>query len=186
MDRQTGLMLQKISFTNTTRLKLEGLKLTLSKVASGVQIYSSSRGSMPGTYEVIYSKAIAAGETISFDLVYFDPQRRTADAISPVIKAEALLEPEADSLPVKGTEVKLLSVRVTPQGPLLEWNSVPRATYAAEYSDDGGKTWFSAVHRLSTSGTRQFWIDRGQPETKTKPVGVPNKPSGRFYRMKKL
>ena len=185
-DPQTGLMLQTITFTNTTSIKLEGMKLMLSKVASGVQIYSSSLGAMPGTYEVIYSKAIAAGEKISFDLVYFDPLRRTADAISPVIKAEALLEPEPDSLPVAGTEVKLLSVRVTPQGPMLEWNSVPRATYVAEYSDDGGKTWFSAVHRLSTGGTRQFWIDRGQPETKTKPTGTPNKPGGRFYRMKKL
>lgn len=186
LDRQTGLMLQKISFTNTTGIKLEGLKLVLSKIAAGVQIYSSSAGPSPGTYEVIYSNPIAASETISFDLVYFDPKRRTADSINPVIKAEALLEPEPESLPVAGTAVPLRSVRVTPQGPLLEWNSVAGKSYVVEYSNDAGKTWFSAVHRLSTSGTRMFWIDRGQPETKTKPVGVPNRPGGRFYRIKKL
>ena len=186
LDRQTGLMLQKITFTNTTGVKLEGLKLLLSKVASGVQIYSSSLGTAPGTYDVIYSNPIAANETLTFDLVYFDPKRRTADSIHPLIKAEALVEPEPDSLPVTGTVVPLRSVRATPQGPFLEWNSVPKATYVVEYSNDAGKTWFSAVHRLSTTTTRMFWVDRGQPETKTKPVGVPNKPGGRLYRVKRL
>ena len=96
------------------------------------------------------------------------------------------MEPEPDSLPVTGTVVPLRSMRATPQGPFLEWNSVPKASYVVEYSNDAGKTWFSAVHRLSTGTTRMFWVDRGQPETKTKPVGVPNKPGGRLYRVKKL
>ena len=186
LDRQTGLMLQKISFTNTTGVLLKGLRLVLSKVASGVQVYSSSAGETPGTLEVIYSNAIQPNETISFDLVYFDPKRRTAESMNPVITAEALLEPEADSLPLAGTVVPLRSARTTPQGPFLEWNSAPKATYAVEYSDDAGNTWFSAVHRLKTAGARMFWIDRGQPETKTKPVGLPNKAGGRFYRVKKL
>ena len=186
LDRSTGLMLQKITFSNTSGVLLNGLRLVLSKVASGVQVYSSSAGKTPGTLEVIYSNAIKANETISFDLVYFDPKRRTAESVNPVIKAEALMEPEPDSLPVAGPEVALRSVRATLQGPWLEWNSVPKANYVVEYSDDAGKTWFSAVHRLSTSGTRMFWIDRGQPETKTVPVGVPNKAGGRVYRVKKL
>jgi hypothetical protein len=186
LDRQTGLMLQKISFTNTTGVPLHGLRLVLSSVASGVQVYSSSVGPEPGTYEVIYSNPIAATEAITFDLVYFDPKRRTADAIHPVIRAEALLVPEPDSLVVPGTVVPLRSVRTTPQGPFLEWNSVPKATYVVEYSNDAGTTWFSAVHRLSTTTTRMFWVDRGQPETKTTPVGVPNKSGGRLYRVKKL
>jgi len=80
----------------------------------------------------------------------------------------------------------LLNARPTAQGTLLEWNSKPGATYVVEYSDDGGKTWFSAVHRLGTSGARFFWVDRGQPETQSKPMGTPNKPGGRYYRVKKL
>ncbi len=186
LDRSTGLMLQKITFTNTSGVLLNGLRLVLSKVASGVQVYSSSAGKTPATLEVIYSNVIKANETISFDLVYFDPKRRTADSMNPVIKAEALMEQEPDSPPVAGTEVALRSVRATSQGPWLEWNSVSRANYVVEYSDDGGAKWLSAVHRLSTGGTRMFWIDRGQPETKTVPVGVPNKAGGRFYRVKKL
>ena len=186
LDRQTGLLLQKITFTNTTGVLLNGLRLLLSKVAPGVQVYSSSAGTAPGTFEVIYSNAIKPNETISFDLVYFDPRRRTAESMNPVIKAEALLEPEPDSLPVKGTAVPLLRARSTPQGPTLEWNSAPAKTYVVEYSDNGGTTWLSAVHRLNARGTRMFWLDRGQPETKTKPVGVPNLVGGRYYRVKRL
>jgi hypothetical protein len=185
-DRSTGLMLQKITFTNTIGSSLHGLRLILSKVASGVHLYSSSAGAVAGTLEVIYSNAIKPNETISFDLVYFDPKRRTAESMNPIIKAEALIEPEPESPPMKGTLVPLLSAQATAQGPLLQWNSVPRALYVVEYSDDAGTAWFSAVHRLSTGGTRVFWIDRGQPETKTKPKGAPNKTGGRFYRVKKL
>jgi hypothetical protein len=184
-DRQTGLVLQKISFTNATGFPLHGLRLFLSKVSNGVQVYSSSVGTEPGTLEVIYPKAIRSNETISFDLVYFDPARSTT-AMNPVIKAEALLEPEPNSPPVPGAVVPLLSARNTAQGPWLEWNAVSRKPYVVEYSDDAGQTWFSAVHRLSKIGTRMFWIDRGPPETRTKPVGIPNHPGGRFYRVKKL
>lgn len=185
-DRQTGLILQNIVFTNTSGVLLDGLRLILSKVPRGVLVYSSSVGKSPDSLEVIYSNAIKPGETITFDLVYFDPIRRTSYAINRIIKAEALLEPEADSLPVAGKLVTQLRTKTTSQGPFLEWNSVSKATYVVEYSDDAGKTWFSAVHRLRTPGTRIYWVDRGQPETKTKPVGVPNTLGGRFYRVKKL
>jgi alpha-tubulin suppressor-like RCC1 family protein len=186
LERQTGLLLQKIAFSNTSGFRLQGLKLLLSNVASGVQVYSTSAGRAPGSLEAIYSQPIADKETISFDLVYFDPKRRTAESMNPLIKAEALLEPEPDSLPVKGTVVPLLRARSTPQGPTLEWNSAAGKTYVVEYSDDGGTTWLSAVHRLSTGGTRMFWLDRGQPETKTKPTGLPNQVGGRYYRVKRL
>ena len=80
-----------------------------------MQVYGSSLGLGTQTYEVIYSKPISAGETISFDLVYFDPLRRTTDSIQPIITAEALLEPEPDSLPVTGTLVPLISAVRVPQ-----------------------------------------------------------------------
>ncbi len=185
-DRSTGLMLQTLKFTNTTGVALQGLRLILSNVAKGVTVYSSSAGEQAGTLEVIYSRAIEAGEAITFDIVSYDPKRRISASMNPVIRAEALLEPEPDSLPVVGTVVPLRSVQVSPQGPWLIWKAVPRATYVVEYSDDRGKTWHSAVHRLSTVGTQMFWIDRGQPETKTAPLYAPMNPQSRQYRVKRL
>jgi len=71
LDRSTGLLLQKISFTNNTGVLLNGLKLILSRSRVACRSYSSSVGKVPGTFEVTYSNAIKPNETISFDLVVF-------------------------------------------------------------------------------------------------------------------
>jgi hypothetical protein len=182
MEPQTGLMLQTITFTNTSGFALPGLKLLLSNVGSDVQIYGTRKSQVQVGLEAFYSEPIEAEETIQFDLVYFDPKRRTATFMNPVIKAEALLQPEPDSLPVMSTVVSSLRVRATTLGSKLEWNATPRKTYIVEYSDDNGATWFSAVHRLLSGGTRMVWLDRGQPETKQ--MAIPA--SGRQYRVKIL
>jgi hypothetical protein len=72
-------------------------------------------------------------------------------------------------------------VRDSVQGPLLEWNAVRGLTYVVEYSDNGGASWSSAVHRL-VGGNRILWVDRGQPETVVKPVSK----AARAYRVKRL
>jgi hypothetical protein len=186
VERATGLLLQKITFKNTSGFSIPGLKLLLSNVAHDVHLYGARDGKTPASLEALFTQPIAANETISFDLVYFDPKRRIASFMNPAIKAEALLEPELDSLPLTGRIEPSLLVRPTPLGPKLEWNAAPRMTYVVEYSDNDGATWFSAVHRLRSGGARIFWVDRGQPETKAKPKGPLNSPGGRKYRVKIL
>ena len=185
MDRQTGLMLQQIRFTNMMGGGLYGLRLFLSKLAAGVIVYSSSSSTRPGTVEVFYSKSIAAGETITFDLVYYDPKRRAVDSIIPIITAEAVLAPIPASPPVTGKLVPVSRISITPQGPLLDWISKPKSTYVVEYSDDGGIVWQGAIHQLQAGANRMSWVDRGQPETLTKPVLNPdNLSTRRQYRVK--
>jgi len=175
------LVVQRFGFYNDTGDPFKGLRLVLSNLASGVTIYSSSAGKVPGTLEVLYTKAIAPNDDITFYLVYHDPKRRATASIQPVIKAQALEEAVPTPGPVTGTNVPLLRVQKLAQGPALEWNSKAGSTYVVEYSDDAGKTWSSAVHRLTSRGTRLFWIDRGQPETFSAPiVGT------RSYRVKRL
>lgn len=169
-ERQTGLMLQQIRFTNKLGGGLHGLRLYLSKVATGVSVYSSSVSRRPGTVEVFYPRTIAAEETVSFDLVYHDPKRRTQDAILPKITAEAILDPVPASPPVSGKVVMPgPRVTLTAQGPQLDWTSKVKARYVVEYSDDGW-TWQSAVHLLQAGSNRMTWVDRGPPETRTKPA----------------
>jgi uncharacterized delta-60 repeat protein len=182
VDPTTGSVVQKVTFYNPTHTTLQGLRLTLAGLAPRVSVASSSPGPDTGMVEVIYSKPIAAGETVQFFLTYFDSRRRTSAAMQPSIHAEALLEREPRSELVKGALSPILGVRDTAQGPLVEWNCKPNAIYVVEYSDDRGATWFSAVHRLTRNSTRLLWIDRGQPETFSKPV---NKAS-RSYRVERL
>lgn len=185
MDRQTGLMLQQIRFTNMMGGGLYGLRLFLSKLAAGVIVYSSSSSTRPGTVEVFYSKSIAAEETVTFDLVYYDPKRRALDSIIPVITADAVLDPIPASPLVAGKLVPVSRISITPQGPRLDWISKPKSTYIVEYSDDSGIVWQSAIHQLQAGANRMSWIDRGQPETMTKPVLNPgNLSTQRQYRVK--
>ena len=179
-DSATGLILQKLTFVNPTGVRLNGLRLIISNLAAGVTVRSGSVGEVAGTVEVIYGKSIAAGETVTLTLSYADPKRRAS--LQPSIRAESLAELEPRSEPVAGTLVSLLGVRDTANGPFLEWSAKRGAVDVVEYSDDAGKTWFSAVHRLTTSGTRMVWVDRGQPETYTRPA---NK-AARQYRVKRL
>ena len=178
VDPLTGLMLQTITFTNIPSAPMNGLRVTLSNIAPGVTYYSSSEGSLPGTVDVIYGSPIAQKQTVTFVLVSSDPKHRT---VGPVIKAVALETPEPAAMPVAGSLVSLTGPHYTPAGPLLQWAALRGSTYVVEYSSDGGITWFSAVHLLAGS-PRITWVDRGQPETQTKPS---NK-GGRMYRVKKL
>ena len=179
-DRATGQMLQRITFVNPTGQRLNGLRLILSGITPGVTVSSSSAGEQPGSLEVLYTNPIEQGA--SFNLAYFDPLRRTAASLTPLIRSEPLEAPEPQPGPVDGTLIQLLAIRDTPEGPLLQWNTVRGGVYVVEYSDDQGATWHSAVHRLGTGGAHLFWVDRGQPETQTKPL---NK-AARMYRVKKV
>ena len=179
-DSATGLLLQKLTFVNRTGLTLNGLRLFISNLAAGVTVRSSSAGDVAGTVEVLYGKSIAPGETVTMTLSYADPKRRVG--LQPSIRAESLAELEPRSGPVTGTLVPLLNVRDTTNGPFLEWTAMRGAVDVVEYSDDSGNTWFSAVHRLTTTGTRMIWVDRGQPETYTRPA---NK-AARQYRVRRM
>jgi hypothetical protein len=182
VEKATGLVIQKLVFANRTGLPLKGLRVILSGVKEGVTVNSSSAGDTPGTVDVIYSKPVAVGETATFFLSYVDPKRRTTASIQPFIMAEALLVTEPRSGALTGTIAAVNSIVDTLSGPLLRWSTEAGAIYVVEYSDDGGTTWFSAVHRLISAGTSMTWIDRGQPETWAKPL---NK-AARTYRVKRL
>ncbi|MDB6072487.1 MAG: hypothetical protein JWO89_127, partial [Verrucomicrobiaceae bacterium] len=84
--------------------------------------------------------------------------------------------------PVDGKTIPIRSIRDTAAGPLLDWPTVRGKIYVVEYSSDQGKTWDSAVHRLTGGSTRLLWIDRGQPETYYKPTSK----KWRMYRVKEL
>jgi alpha-tubulin suppressor-like RCC1 family protein len=183
LDPNTGLIVQKVSYHNSSGIDLPfGLSLELRNVPKGVVVLSSSAAATPGAMEVLYTNPIPAGETATFTLCYFDPQRRVAAKFQPQIWALPLEELVPPPDPLTGGLVPLLAVQNSAQGPVLQWNARVGATYVVEYSNDRRLTWYSAVHRLRASTARVIWIDRGQPETQFKPA---NK-AARLYRVRKL
>ncbi|MDB6072488.1 MAG: Alpha-tubulin suppressor [Verrucomicrobiaceae bacterium] len=176
-DPLTGVLLQRLVFTNISGYRLEGLRLAVSHLASGLWLHSSYSGETPGTTEVLYRAPIGIGETVSFDLVYQDAYRRNPASLSPVVEALPSEYGGAGGM-FDGTLVPLRSVRDTPQGPLLDFATKRTEVYGVEYSDNGGITWNGASQVFSAT-IRVLWIDRGPPATISKPL---NK-AARIYRL---
>ena len=183
-DNVTGLILQKLTFVNPTGVPLNGLQFEISSLPPGVSLYPNP-AQYPRAYRssptrVDYSKPIAAGETVSLTLAYFDPKRRTNWL--PAIKAVSLAQPESRLLPLTSSTlpVPVMNVRDTVNGPLLNWTTKPRAVSMVEYSDDAGKTWYRANVFFTATSTSMVWVDRGQPATYFKPVNQ----AARKYRIR--
>jgi Abnormal spindle-like microcephaly-assoc'd, ASPM-SPD-2-Hydin len=186
-DRNTGLIVQTLTYHNATGLNFpNGIKFEISDLPPGVSIFSSSSGREPGVYDVLYTNPVTVDQTITLALAYYDPLRRTSAQFQPTIAAVALHEAIPQPGETVGTPAIVQKVVATKGGPLVMIKSVANGHYVVEYSDDNQASWHSAVHVLKAGGTALSWIDRGQPETKTKPVGTPMKPGGRYYRAKKL
>jgi hypothetical protein len=166
VERQTGLILQRLSFSNPTSILFQAVSLRVSGLAAGVSLIGSHPTESPGILEVIYPEPVAPGERVSFDLVYYDPKRRVSPAQRPAIEATALYTP-LQPLPLEAGE--LLPVqRITrvSAGNLLQWRSQPAGHYIVEYSEDSGTSWQRATHEIVATGSYCFWVDRGPVETR--------------------
>lgn len=188
-ERQTGLMVQTLTYTNSSTIPLpNGLQFTLSKFPSGVWVLGSHAPSTvnvvadptpPTTLYLDYTAPVSAGGKIEFTICYSDASRRLNASTQPLITSSPLLEKRPLPGLLGGTLIPTLRVVNLPQGRMVEWNAPSRGAYGFEYSDNG-LDWYSASTLLyAASARRMIWIDRGQPETLSKPTN-------RSYRIKKF
>lgn len=188
-ERQTGLIVQTLTYTNNSTIPLpNGLQFTLSKFPSGVWVLGShapyvvnvmADPNPPTTLYLDYTAPVSAGGKVEFTICYSDASRRLNASTQPLITSAPLLEKRPLPGLLGGTSIPMLRVVNVPQGRMLEWNAPSRGAYGFEYSDNG-LDWYSAsTLTYAMSARRMIWIDRGQPETVSKPTN-------RSYRIKKL
>jgi hypothetical protein len=195
MDAQTGTLVQTVTFTHgesqplgrqaSTFLPLpDGFVLQVSALPAGVTLLGSSPGTEPGSLRVRFTRPmVLPGETAVLNLVYFDPSRRLS--LRPIVRL--MLPTEDDLLPlplITGPLATIKSATPTANGNLIVAQALPGAIYVVQYARSPSGPWTSATHRLSTRSRVLYWVDRGQPETETFPLGLaPNTPQGRYYRV---
>ena len=188
-ERQTGLIVQTLTYTNNSTIPLpNGLQFTLSKFPSGVWVLGShapyvvnvmADPNPPTTLYLDYTAPVSAGGKVEFTICYSDASRRLNASTQPLITSAPLLEKRPLPGLLGGTSIPMLRVVNVPQGRMVEWNAPSRGAYGFEYSDNG-LDWYSAsTLTYAMSARRMIWIDRGQPETVSKPTN-------RSYRIKKL
>ena len=188
-ERQTGLMVQTVTYFNDSSIPLpNGLEFVITKFPRGVWVLGShapyvvnvvADPNPPTTLYLNYTAPIAPHGTIDFTLCYSDAYRRLNASTQPTISAVPLLGKMPALSAIPGPTIAPLRVINIPQGRMVEWNALARGVYGINYSDNG-VDWYSASTQLyAANARRMLWIDRGQPETQSRSTT-------RLYRIKKL
>ncbi len=170
---QTGLLEQRLTFTNNSDQPIEGFRLFITGLPADV-IMKNAHGMVNGVPYIDILTPLAPGESIEILLEYERPSR------NPDFTPEFTLGAPADNQQMAGDSPPLpLDLRVlrkTGEGMLLEFLSVNNQRYLIEYSDNLSD-WKVSLPPITGTGQRLQWFDQGPPRTRDFPSGA------RFYRI---
>lgn len=172
-DRQTDLLLQDYTFTNTGKIT-SAFRIYVRGV-SGVVTLWNAHGTENGVPYVDVTTPLAPGASVKLTLEYRSADRTTLPA--PAFEITGLTS--APPPPPSGLEIALAPrASITNRDVLLEWDSEAGKTYHIQYSSDAA-AWQTAQPPLGGTGNRVQWIDNGPPKTDAHPASI----AARFYRV---
>ncbi len=166
LNRQTGLIEQRVTVTNRSPRDLGAVRLLLSGLPSGVAVHNASALLPDGRFEILYNRTLPAGQSVVLLVEYYAPSRLTA--LQPELVVETGLH--RDFEPTVGADFAIRRlVRRNDGSVLLEFPAEPGRRYIVQYTDDFSG-WRDASVALRAGGTRVQWIDSGPPKTSTFPA----------------
>ena len=173
LNPQTGLFEQKVQVTNSTDLTFPAMRVSISGLRQGVEVYNVS-GDEGGIPFVQYSQELAAGEVAVLTIEYYVADRQTPEATLCARSAST-------SSPVRrdGTAVTIdRTVRLVNGSFLIEFQAGLGRAYYIQYSQDM-VAWKTVTPSVTSGANRIQWIDDGPPKTES----LPTNGSSRFYRV---
>lgn len=180
LDRQSGLLIQRIVLGNLNPADLGGLRLIIGNLPAGVQVKNADGTRPDGTAFIESRHALAVGAEVIFSVEFYRPDRSAK--LSPVYHLETVYSVTQAPLPVAAAApAPERFVKLENGDYLLEFSSVPGRSYAIEYSSDA-QSWLRASPIVVAASNRTQWIDNGQPKTPSHPSMAPT----RFYRVVEL
>lgn len=179
VDRQSGLLVQKITITNRNSGPVPAFILRAADLPEGVHLFNAANPLNPGADdEILYGLPLAAGESVTLTMEFF------SDSRSPFIPRYGIELLPATPTPAAAAESGIAVTRSEkrPNGDfLIEIASEIGARYAVEYSEDLVH-WTRASGELTASANRLQWIDNGPPKTASHPATIP----ARIYRFAEI
>ena len=175
VNRQTGLVEQRVTVTNRSPRDLGAVRLLLSGLPAGVSVQNASDVLPDGRFEIIYNRTLAAGQSVVLLVEYHSPTRLAS--LRPILTVETGIRHEFEPASGDAFAIERL-VRRADGSVLLEFPSEPGRRYVVQYTDDFAG-WHDASIALRAGGTRVQWIDQGPPKTASHPSGI----ASRAYRV---
>jgi len=170
---QTSLFEQKVRVTNPTTSTFSAVKVSISALRQGVQVFNAS-GTLDGASFVQLDQDLDGGQTAELTIEYYVKDRQSFDA-------QFCAKPVLKSVPInqEGTPVKIDRALWLDDGSfMIEFSALPAQLYYIQYCDDM-RTWKTVTPGGTSSANRIQWIDNGQPKTEC----FPTKQLNRFYRV---
>jgi hypothetical protein len=177
LNRQTGLIEQRIRVQNPTPLTLSAARVLVFNLPSDVHVYNAN-GTNNGVPYVMYNFPILPGAFAEMIIEYLVPSRipPTPTLVMEVVPTSA--EAEVPS----GVAQKIDRVLKFTGGTfLLEFKTLANRFYSIQYSSDL-VTWKTSVPSVTGNGSKVQWIDNGAPKTDSLPANSQK----RFYRVIQL
>jgi hypothetical protein len=173
LQRQTGLLEQRVTLSNTTGGTLTGFRILVGSLPDNVQL-RNAHGRIDGVPYIDVLTQLAPGATVSLVLEYYRPSRDLNFIPTFTVARPGGPPPDPGSLGL--LDVNLRVLRRDAGGLLVEFLSGKDRPYRIEYSDDL-MTWKVSVPDVIGTGERIQWLDDGPPKTDSFPA------ANRFYRL---
>jgi len=173
LNRQTGLLDQVVTVTNTGSTPVEGFRIQVSRLPEGTVLSNATTESG----FVIDSEPLQPGQTRRLILEYYAEDRRSP--LRPELSIA--LHDEPPPPPSTGDRFAIdRNLFLADDAFLIEFPSTPGCSYEVQYTDHQGR-WVPSPVPVRATTTRVQWIDRGPPRTQSPPPAA----GSRLYRVVK-
>jgi hypothetical protein len=175
LNYQTGFWEQQAVIHNTTGFELEAVGVVVNQLPAlwRLQNATFTTNNMPG---VLYNQPIAPGAVGYVTLKYLLRSGADTNAI-PVLSA-IRMSPSSGAN-VIGSPVQITRSAFLADGSfLLNFSTVPNATYYVQYTEDL-QNWKTSPQQVRGTGLSVQWLDYGPPSTDA----LPSQRTARFYRV---
>lgn len=179
VDRQTGLLLQRVAFHQLRADATNAVRLVVRGVPDDARLVGGERTG-PGEWSLLFRGPMARLDTTLMEFEFYRASRVPFQGTAFSV-AEVAPRPQ-DEVPAGAAGVTVDRALALDDGRLLvEFAATPGARYLVQYADALGE-WRNAAGTVTAGGTRVQWVDAGAPKTAPRPAGT----AGRFYRVFRL
>jgi hypothetical protein len=176
IDRQTGLLVHRVTVTNPNAFDVADWWLTVAGLPANVEVRNATGRDDAGR-AILTGPPLAAGAGVTLSVEFYSPLRDPG--LTPVYGV-GMAEPVVEAAAVAVVPPGEVAPRVErlPDGTLrFGFGTLAGRAYQIEYSSDL-IDWRAAGSPVTATSDRLHWIDRGPPETES----VPSSVRSRFYR----
>jgi hypothetical protein len=171
---------QTVSVTNNTGFTVQAVKLTINGILPANTTLREATSQVGTNAVLIWNGELAPGASVDFDLTYFNPARTQVTVGSITVEfslVQVLPDVTLDS-PIGGLALHRDLNNVGVDSFLLEFPTVPGATYYVFYRETMTDEWIRVPKPVTAHGFWYMWFDPGPPLTA--PHGAT-----RFYKVQK-